>query len=184
METSLPPALADIVILPAEPIPVSVHRSPMRISPMANLMSPLTRTPGKSFDFTGEIRMLNESGASERRSFVEQFENAFRTPARIDSRYSFPDSTTDVPPLPTLATDIQDSSTSTTGLSATVDDFQMDEKVNRTIQSPPVTKSTATAVLKYIVSALLAWTLSMKSVAGSSLVQTGQDSITTRMTRC
>jgi len=71
--------------------------------------------------------MLNESGASERRSFVEQLENAFRTPARIDLRYSFPDSTTDVPPLPALPTDIQDSSTSTTGLSTTVDDFQTDE---------------------------------------------------------
>ena len=37
----------------------------------------------KSFDFTGELRALNESGASERRSFVEQLENAFRTPAKF-----------------------------------------------------------------------------------------------------
>jgi serine/arginine repetitive matrix protein 2 len=38
----------------------------------------------KSFDFTDELRKLNESGASDRASFVEQLENAFRTPARID----------------------------------------------------------------------------------------------------
>jgi len=71
--------------------------------------------------------MLNESGACERRSFVEQLENAFRTPARIDLRYSFPDNTTDVPPVPALPTDAQESSTSTTDLSATMDDFPMDE---------------------------------------------------------
>ena len=71
--------------------------------------------------------MLNESGASERRSFVEQLENAFKTPARIDLRYSFPESTTAVPPVPALPADVQDSSTSSTGLSTTVDDFQMDD---------------------------------------------------------
>ncbi|KAI0339201.1 hypothetical protein BDW22DRAFT_606971 [Trametopsis cervina] len=38
----------------------------------------------KSFDFTGELQKLNDSGASDRRSFVEQLENAFRTPARVD----------------------------------------------------------------------------------------------------
>jgi serine/arginine repetitive matrix protein 2 len=53
----------------------------------------------KSFDFTGELRKLNESGASDRRSFVEQLENAFRTPARVDLRYAF---VGDVPPLPDL----------------------------------------------------------------------------------
>ncbi|KAF8170708.1 hypothetical protein K438DRAFT_1982567 [Mycena galopus ATCC 62051] len=35
----------------------------------------------KSFDWTGELRNLNESGGSDRRSFVEQLENAFATPA-------------------------------------------------------------------------------------------------------
>ncbi|KAG6896181.1 hypothetical protein C0992_009839 [Termitomyces sp. T32_za158] len=44
----------------------------------------------KSFDFTAEIRKLNESGASDRESFVEQLENAFRTPAKVDLRYAFP----------------------------------------------------------------------------------------------
>ena len=43
----------------------------------------------KSFDFTGEIKKLNESGASHRRSFVEQLEHAFRTPAKIDLHYGF-----------------------------------------------------------------------------------------------
>jgi serine/arginine repetitive matrix protein 2 len=43
----------------------------------------------KSFNFTGELKKLNESGASDRRSFVEKLENAFRTPARIDLKYDF-----------------------------------------------------------------------------------------------
>ena len=33
----------------------------------------------RSFDFTGELREINDSGSSNRRSFVEQLENAFRT---------------------------------------------------------------------------------------------------------
>ena len=53
----------------------------------------------KSFDFTGEIKKLNESGASHRRSFVEQLEHAFRTPAKIDLHYDFGNFLTpDVPP--------------------------------------------------------------------------------------
>ena len=71
--------------------------------------------------------MLNESGASDRQSFVEQLENAFRTPARIDLRYSFPDNTMEIPPIPVQPIDVQDSSASTVGLSATVDDFPMDD---------------------------------------------------------
>jgi len=41
------------------------------------------------FDFTGKVRESNESGASDRRSFVEQLESAFRTPARVAGRLSF-----------------------------------------------------------------------------------------------
>ena len=55
----------------------------------------------KSFDFTGELRKLNESGASDRRSFVEQLENAFRTPARVDLRYGF-EVPSPPPPLPAM----------------------------------------------------------------------------------
>lgn len=62
----------------------------------------------KSFDFTGEIKRLNESGDSDRHSFVEQLENAFRTPAKIDLRYDFAGPIkdgflqVDVPPIPLL----------------------------------------------------------------------------------
>ncbi|KAH7920517.1 hypothetical protein BV22DRAFT_1133018 [Leucogyrophana mollusca] len=62
----------------------------------------------KSFDFTGELQKLNESGGSDRRSFVEQLENAFRTPAKIDLRYDFGMQlhngflSGDVPPVPKL----------------------------------------------------------------------------------
>ena len=60
----------------------------------------------KSFDFTGEIKKLNESGASDRRSFVEQLENAFRTPAKVDLRYDFGGHLrVDIPPLPSLSVD-------------------------------------------------------------------------------
>ncbi|KAF8580290.1 hypothetical protein K439DRAFT_1637168 [Ramaria rubella] len=37
----------------------------------------------QSFDFTGELKRLNESGGAHRRSFVEQLENAFKTPSKI-----------------------------------------------------------------------------------------------------
>ena len=54
-----------------------------------------------TFDFTGELKMLNESGASDRRSFVEQLENAFRTPAKVDLCYDFGGHLRpDVPPVP------------------------------------------------------------------------------------
>ncbi|PPQ91217.1 hypothetical protein CVT25_001175 [Psilocybe cyanescens] len=57
----------------------------------------------KSFDFTGELARLNESGGSDRRSFVEQLENAFRTPAKVDLRYDFGvDLGVGVPPVPAL----------------------------------------------------------------------------------
>jgi hypothetical protein len=37
----------------------------------------------KSFDLTGELTKLNESGGSDRLSFVEQLENALRTPVNL-----------------------------------------------------------------------------------------------------
>ncbi|KAI0746236.1 hypothetical protein C8Q80DRAFT_1271161 [Daedaleopsis nitida] len=62
----------------------------------------------KSFDFTGELRRLNESGGSDRASFVEQLESAFKTPARIELGFDFgddgdgEDSRLLVPPVPAL----------------------------------------------------------------------------------
>ncbi|KAI0696589.1 hypothetical protein BC835DRAFT_853465 [Cytidiella melzeri] len=59
----------------------------------------------KSFDFTGELQKLNDSGASDRRSFVEQLENAFRTPARVDLGFELGRElfvNEDVPPLPSI----------------------------------------------------------------------------------
>ncbi|KAF9527941.1 hypothetical protein CPB83DRAFT_855475 [Crepidotus variabilis] len=61
----------------------------------------------KSFDFTGEIRMLNESGASDRASFVEQLEQAFKTPAKVDLRYDFNHLLVEVPPVPALPIDFR-----------------------------------------------------------------------------
>ena len=37
----------------------------------------------QSFDFTGELKRLTESGGAHRHSFVEQLENAFKTPSRL-----------------------------------------------------------------------------------------------------
>ncbi|KAF9560634.1 hypothetical protein CPC08DRAFT_466596 [Agrocybe pediades] len=62
--------------------------------------SPSENDTNKSFDFTGELQKLNSSGASDRRSFVEQLENAFRTPAKVDLRYAL--DLGDIPPVPTL----------------------------------------------------------------------------------
>ena len=57
----------------------------------------------KSFDFTGEIKRLNESGASDRASFVEQLEMAFKTPAKIDLHCDFGTNLrVEVPFLPAL----------------------------------------------------------------------------------
>lgn len=53
----------------------------------------------KSFDFTGELRKLNESGASDRMSFMEQLESAFKTPARV--KYDF-SKALDLPPVPPI----------------------------------------------------------------------------------
>ncbi|KAJ3980260.1 hypothetical protein F5890DRAFT_1557848 [Lentinula detonsa] len=75
----------------------------------------------KSFDFTGELQKLNESGGSDRASFVEQLEQAFKTPAKIDLRYDFGGQNgllrVDLPPLPSTvvldnsaSTDLSDSS--------------------------------------------------------------------------
>ncbi|KAJ3769941.1 hypothetical protein FB446DRAFT_766043 [Lentinula raphanica] len=67
----------------------------------------------KSFDFTGELQKLNESGGSDRASFVEQLEKAFKTPAKIDLRYDFGGQDNllrvDVPPLPPLPSESNDS---------------------------------------------------------------------------
>lgn len=71
--------------------------------------------------------MLNESSASDRWSFVEQLENAFRTPARIDLRCSFPDNAMEIPLVTTMPIDIQNLSASAAGLSAAVDDFLTDD---------------------------------------------------------
>jgi serine/arginine repetitive matrix protein 2 len=64
----------------------------------------------KSFDFTGELKKLNESGGSDRRSFVEQLEMAFRTPAKIDLRYGFGMgfSNVEVPPMPKVSERVED----------------------------------------------------------------------------
>lgn len=123
----LPFAPTDATILPDEPIPV-FRAQVFQADPVTG-DSDVTSDEDtkKSFDFTGEIRMLNESGASDRQSFVEQLESAFKTPARIDLRYSFPDNAMDVPPVPALPTDVQDSSTSAAGPSVTVDDFLTDD---------------------------------------------------------
>ncbi|KAJ8094093.1 hypothetical protein PM082_023301 [Marasmius tenuissimus] len=58
----------------------------------------------KSFDFTGELNKLNEPGASDRQSFVEQLEKAFKTPVKIDLRCDFGNGFlhAGAPPLPPL----------------------------------------------------------------------------------
>ena len=60
----------------------------------------------KTFDFTGELKNLNDSGGSDHRSFVEQLENAFRTPAKVDLFYDVGGHLrADVPPVPDISLD-------------------------------------------------------------------------------
>ena len=59
----------------------------------------------RSFDFTGELQRLSQSGVSDRRSFVEQLENAFRTPAMIDLGLDTDFQATDAPPIPAILVD-------------------------------------------------------------------------------
>ncbi len=54
----------------------------------------------RSFDFTSELKNLSESAGSHRRSFVEQLENAFRTPAKYDLDGLGHFGQEDVPPVP------------------------------------------------------------------------------------
>lgn len=66
----------------------------------------------KSFDFTWELKTLNELGESDCRSFVEQPENAFKTPAKADLRYDFGTHLKDgmlrveVPPVPRIPVEL------------------------------------------------------------------------------
>ncbi|KAJ6619274.1 hypothetical protein B0H10DRAFT_2216971 [Mycena sp. CBHHK59/15] len=97
-----------------------------------------------SFDFTGELKKLNESGASDRRSFVEQLENAFKTPAKIDLRNLL---CVDVPPpMPSIPVDFKqtvtsDSSTSSSDQSSSV--YSVPQSVSRLvdIQQPTMMMS-------------------------------------------
>lgn len=60
----------------------------------------------QSFDFTGELRRLNESGASDRHSFFEQLECASKTPAMVDLRCDLGRLVqVEVPPVPHLPQD-------------------------------------------------------------------------------
>lgn len=60
----------------------------------------------RSFDFTTELKRLSESAGSHRHSFMEQLENAFRTPAKYDlegfGRFGSYEDIPPVPPIPTL----------------------------------------------------------------------------------
>lgn len=56
----------------------------------------------RSFDFTSELKSLSESAGSHRRSFVEQLENAFRTPAKYDLDTFDRFGPGDVPPMPPI----------------------------------------------------------------------------------
>ena len=75
----------------------------------------------KSFDFTGEIMKLNEAGASDRASFVEQLEIAFKTPAKVDLRYDFGTHLeVEVPPLPSAPVAPRNSAETNSGHSSSL----------------------------------------------------------------
>ena len=57
----------------------------------------------QSFDFTGELRRLTETGASNRRSFVEQLENAFSAPLALELNFNFDGERLSVPDQPPVS---------------------------------------------------------------------------------
>ncbi|KAF7339245.1 hypothetical protein MVEN_02002300 [Mycena venus] len=87
----------------------------------------------RSFDFTGELQKLNESGASDRRSFVEQLEAAFQTPAKLDLRGLL---CVDVPPpVPSIPVTLKadTSGSSTASSEQTSSGFQVPQSVSRLV---------------------------------------------------
>ncbi|KAF8867965.1 hypothetical protein CPB84DRAFT_1810241 [Gymnopilus junonius] len=85
----LPPSLALELDLPAPPVfrASLVDEQDNHLGLDLDDLLTSEEDTKKSFDFTGELKKLNESGGSDRRSFVEQLENAFRTPAKVDLKY-------------------------------------------------------------------------------------------------
>jgi serine/arginine repetitive matrix protein 2 len=90
--TSLPPVAPAPPAPPPAPAPaptVTLRRASEDKDNEADVDEPNHTSSGseddtkQSFDFTGELRRLNESGGAHRRSFVEQLENAFKTPSRL-----------------------------------------------------------------------------------------------------
>ncbi|KAG1723926.1 uncharacterized protein EDB91DRAFT_1171738, partial [Suillus paluster] len=95
-EMPLPSPKAEVPVFRANVIDEDEHQADIEEAGMSS-----EDDTKKSFDFTGELQKLNESGGSDRLSFVEQLENAFRTPAKIDLRYDF-DLQLGVPPVPKI----------------------------------------------------------------------------------
>ncbi|KAJ7620088.1 hypothetical protein FB45DRAFT_839417 [Roridomyces roridus] len=97
-------------------------------------------TTNKSFDFTGELMKLNESGGSDRLSFVEQLENAFKTPAKIDLRNLLSvDVPPPLPPIPMALKQEQDSSDSSSSGEQTSLGFSIPESVSQLVDMKDLT---------------------------------------------
>lgn len=57
----------------------------------------------RSFDFTGELKKLSESAGTNRHSFMEQLESAFRTPAKYSlDRFELDEDIPSVPVIPSF----------------------------------------------------------------------------------
>ena len=98
-----PPTLRAPGLPPEMPLPVPRDSAPEMPVCQADIEEAVVSSEDdtkKSFYFTGEIKKRNESGASHRRSFMEQLEYTFRTPTKIDLRYNFSNFlVTNVPPV-------------------------------------------------------------------------------------
>ena len=98
-----PPTLRAPGLPPEMPLPVPRDSAPEMPVCQADIEEAVVSSEDdtkKSFYFTGEIKKRNKSGASHRRSFMEQLEYTFRTPTKIDLRYNFGNFlVTNVPPV-------------------------------------------------------------------------------------
>ncbi|KAJ7785840.1 hypothetical protein B0H16DRAFT_1354701 [Mycena metata] len=140
--TRLPsPGLPPHVPLPISPLPPQLELPVFHVEPADDDTHHAYMDEGsseedtkKSFDFTGELQKLNESGGSDRRSFVEQLENAFKTPAKLDLRGLL---TADIPPpLPPMPVNLQQDmsgSSATSSEQASSSDFLVPRSISRLV---------------------------------------------------
>ena len=93
-----PPLALQLVVLHA--LPVDKDDNQFDLDECMNASDEDTK---KFFYLTDELKKLNKSSASDRRTFIEQLKNVFQTSAKVDLRYDLGGHL--LPPVPTIPLD-------------------------------------------------------------------------------